>query len=166
MRKKLEEMIREINGSIEGIKELSSFLRPTMLYDLGLVPAIISQLKKFEKQSGIKCYFYFDSEELNADKNISLIFYRIIQESLTNIVRHSGASAIDLSLKKLKNAIEMVIKDNGTGIDNEKVNSLTSMGLEGIRERVKSAHGEVSIKGEKGSGTTIIVTIPIKKRRI
>jgi len=85
---------------------------------------------------------------------------------LTNIVRHSGASAIDLSLKKLKNAIEMVIKDNGTGIDNEKVNSLTSMGLEGIRERVKSAHGEVSIKGEKGSGTTIIVTIPIKKRRI
>jgi len=166
VRKKLEEMIREINGSIEGIKELSSFLRPTMLYDLGLVPAIISQLKKFEKQSGIKCYFYFDSEELNADKNISLIFYRIIQESLTNIVRHSGASAIDLSLKKLKNAIEMVIKDNGTGIDNEKVNSLTSMGLEGIRERVKSAHGEVSIKGEKGSGTTIIVTIPIKKRRI
>jgi PAS domain S-box-containing protein len=166
VRKKLEEMIREINGTIEGIKELSSFLRPTMLYDLGLVPAIISQLNKFEKQSGIKCYFYFDSEELNADKDISLIFYRIIQESLTNIVRHSGASAIDLNLKKLKNAIEMVIKDNGIGIDNEKVNSLTSMGLEGMRERVKSDHGEVSIEGDKGSGTTIIVTIPIKKRKI
>jgi signal transduction histidine kinase len=159
-------MIREINETIDGIKELSSFLRPTILYDLGLIPAIISQLKKFENQSGIKSYFYFDSEEFNVDEKISLIFYRIIQESLTNIVRHSGASAMELSLKKLKNAIEMVIMDDGIGIDNEKINSLTSMGLEGIRERVRSCHGEVSIKGEEGSGTTIIVTIPIKKRRI
>ena len=165
VRNKLEEMIREINETIEGIKELSSFLRPTILYDLGLVPAIKSQLNKFENQSGIKCSFYFDSEEFNVDGKISLVFFRIIQESLTNIVRHSGASAMQVSLKKLENAIEMVIKDDGVGIDNDKVNYLTSMGLEGIRERVKSAHGEVSIRGEKGSGTTIIVTIPIKKRR-
>jgi PAS domain S-box-containing protein len=164
VRKKLDEMIREINETIEGIKEISSFLRPTMLYDLGLVPAIISQLNKFEKQTGINCSFYFDSDEFNSDEKISLIFYRIIQESLTNIVRHSGASAMELSLKKLKNTIEMSIKDNGVGIDNEKVNSLTSMGLEGIRERVRSAHGEVSIKGVKGSGTTILVTIPLKRR--
>jgi PAS domain S-box-containing protein len=165
VRKKLDEMIHEINETIEGIKELSSFLRPAMLYDLGLVPAIISQLNKFENQSGIKCSFYFNSEDFNSDEKISLIFFRIIQESLTNIARHSGASALELSLKKFENAIEMSIKDNGVGIDNEKVNSMTSMGLEGIRERVKSVHGEVSIKGDKGSGTLIIVTIPVKMRR-
>jgi PAS domain S-box-containing protein len=165
VRKKLDEMIHEINETIEGIKELSSFLRPAMLYDLGLVPAIISQLNKFENQSGIKCSFYFDSEDFNSDEKISLIFFRIIQESLTNIARHSGASALELSLKKLENAIEMSIKDNGVGIDHEKVNSMTSMGLEGIRERVKSVHGEVTIKGDKGSGTSIIVTIPVKMRR-
>jgi PAS domain S-box-containing protein len=163
VRTRLEEMTREINDAIEGIKELSSFLRPTILYDLGLVPAIISQLNKFESQSGIKCYFYFDSEEFNVSEKISLIFYRIIQESLTNIARHSGASAMELSLRKLKKAIEMRIKDDGVGIDENKIDSLTSMGLAGIRERVESAHGEITIIGEKGSGTTITVTIPLNK---
>ena len=66
-------------------------------------------------------------------------------------------------MKKLRNAIELVVIDNGIGIDNDKINSISSLGLEGIRERVKSAHGEVSIKSEKGSGTTIRVKIPLKK---
>jgi signal transduction histidine kinase len=161
--KKLEEMLHEISDTIDGIRELSSLLRPSILYDLGLVPAILSQLKKFESQTGIRCEFYFDSEEFNDDEKISLILYRVIQESLTNIVRHSRASAMEVNLKKLRNAIELVVSDNGIGIDNDKINSISSMGLEGIKERVKSAHGEVSIKSVKGSGTTIRVKIPIKK---
>jgi PAS domain S-box-containing protein len=163
VRKKFDDIITEINETIEGVKEISTFLRPTILYDLGLVPAITSQLSKFENQSGIKCYFYYDSDEFEVDDTISLIFYRIIQESLTNIARHSGASAMELSLKKLRDAIEMTIKDDGVGIDIQKVNSLTSMGIQGILERVKSAKGEVSIKGVKGSGTTIKVVIPAKR---
>jgi PAS domain S-box-containing protein len=166
VRTRLDEMGLEINEAIDGIKELSSILRPTILYDLGLVPAIISQLNKFESQSGIKCYFYFDSEEFNVSEKISLIFYRTIQESLTNIARHSGASAMELSLKKLKNAIEVIIRDDGIGIEESKISSMQSMGLQGIRERVESAHGEVSIKGEKGSGTTITVTIPTDKSNL
>jgi PAS domain S-box-containing protein len=165
VQKKLEDIGVEINDTIESLKEISSFLRPTILYDLGLVPAIISQLNKFEAQSGIKCYFHYDSEEFKVEDRISLIFYRIIQESLTNIARHSGASVMDLNLRKLKDAIVLVIKDNGVGIDKDKVNSLSSMGIAGIIERVKSASGEVSIKGKKGSGTTIKVTIPLKKKR-
>jgi PAS domain S-box-containing protein len=165
VRKKLEDINSEINETIESIKEISSFLRPAILYDLGLVPAITSQLTKFEKQSGIRCYFYYGSDEFDVDNTISLIFFRIIQESLTNIARHSGASALELSLKRLENAIEMIIKDDGVGINNSKVESLASMGIQGIRERVKSAHGVVSIKGEKGSGTTIRVAIPYKKSK-
>jgi PAS domain S-box-containing protein len=161
--KKFEEMIHEINDTIDGIRELSSFLRPAILYDLGLVPAVLSQLKKFENQTGIICDFYFDSEEFNDDEKISLTLYRVIQESLTNIVRHSKASAMEVTLKKLRNAIELVVSDNGIGIDIDKINSLSSMGLEGIKERVKSAHGEVSIMSKKGLGTTIKVKIPIKK---
>ena len=161
--KKIEEMMHEINDTIDGIRELSTFLRPAILYDLGLVPAIISQLRKFENQTGISCDFYFDSEEFNDDEKISLILYRVFQESLTNIVRHSGASAMEVNLKKLRNAIELVVSDNGIGIDIDKINSISSMGLEGIRERVKSAHGEVSIKSKKGNGTTIKVKIPVKK---
>lgn len=161
--KKIDDMMHEINDTIDGIRELSSFLRPAILYDLGLVPAIISQLKKFENQTGIQCNFNFDSEEFNDDEKISLILYRVIQESLTNIVRHSMASAMEVNLRKLRNTIELVVSDNGIGMESDKINSISSLGLEGIRERVKSANGEVSIRSKQGSGTTIRVKIPVKK---
>jgi PAS domain S-box-containing protein len=164
VRDRLDEMSQTINETIDSIREISYFLRPTILYDLGVVPAIFSQLHKFENQTGIKCNFYFDSEEFNIDDKISLALFRIIQESLTNIMRHSEATAMSVSLKKLKKNIEMVIEDNGIGIDKSSVSSLTSMGLEGIRERAKSADGEVTITGEKGEGTTIVVTIPYKRK--
>jgi PAS domain S-box-containing protein len=166
VRGRLDEMSNTINETIESIREISYFLRPTILYDLGVVPAIFSQLNKFEKHTGIKCNFYFDSEEFNIDDKISLALFRIIQESLTNIMRHSKASVMSVNLKKLKKNIEMVIEDNGIGIDKDKVSSLTSMGLEGIRERAKSANGEVTISGEKGEGTRIFVTIPYKRKSI
>jgi PAS domain S-box-containing protein len=166
VKSRLDEMSNTISETIDSIREISYFLRPTILYDLGVVPAIFSQLNKFEKHTGIKCSFYFDSEEFNIDDKISLALFRIIQESLTNIMRHSKASAMSVSLKKLKKNIEMVIEDNGIGIDEDKVSSLTSMGLEGIRERAKSANGEVTITGERGVGTVIIVTIPYKRKSL
>lgn len=166
VRSRLDEMSHIINETIDSMREISSFLRPTILYDLGVIPAIFSQLNKFEKLTGIKCNFYFDSEEFNIDDRISLSLFRIIQESLTNIMRHSMASAMSVSLKQLKKNIEMVIEDNGIGIDEDMVSSLTSMGLEGISERLKSANGEVTIRGEKGEGTKIIVKIPYKRKSI
>jgi len=164
VRSRLDEMSQTINETIDSIREISYFLRPNILYDLGVVPAIFSQLNKFETHTGIKCDFYFDSEEFNIDEGISLALFRIIQESLTNIMRHSKASAMSVSLKKLKKNIEMIIEDNGIGIDEDKVSSLTSMGLEGIRERAKSVQGEVTISGEKGHGTIIKVIIPYKRK--
>jgi signal transduction histidine kinase len=128
-----------------------------------LVPAIKSQLGKFEKQTGIRCHFYFKPEEFKIEDSIALILYRILQESLTNIARHAGASSTEIELHILRNKIEMVIKDDGTGIENDKVNSLRSMGIAGMRERVKSVHGKITFIGERGSGTTVKVLIPIIK---
>lgn len=162
--KKLDEMRLMINESIESIREVSSFLRPAILYDLGLVSAFEFQLKKFEKQSGIKCQFSYDPEDIVIDNNISLILYRILQESLTNIIRHSEASVTEVDIRLVKKKIEMIIKDNGKGIETEKINSLTSMGITGLKERVRSVDGNVFIKGEKGSGTTIKISIPLKNR--
>jgi PAS domain S-box-containing protein len=162
--KKLEEISFDINETIEALKEISSILRPAILFDLGLVPAVTSLLNKFEQQSGIKCYFYYNPEEFEIEEGISLILYRIIQESLTNIARHSGAYLVELKLNRLKDKILLAIRDDGVGIDKDKLNSMNSMGLEGIRERVTKVHGEVLIKGEKGKGTIVKVTIPVKRR--
>ena len=163
VRRKFNDMSKMINETIDSIREISSFLRPSMLYDLGLVPAFEWQLKKTEEQSGIKCRFCYEPKEFKIDNHISLILFRVLQESLTNIIRHSKASATDVNLYMRKNRIELLIKDNGIGIDKYKVNSLTSMGLAGIKERVRSVNGKVSVTGEKGVGTVIKVFIPLRK---
>jgi PAS domain S-box-containing protein len=163
--RKLNEMSQMINSTIDGIKEISSLLRPAILYDLGLVPAFEWQLKKIETQSGIKCYFKYSPEEIVIDDNISLILFRVLQESLTNVARHSEATVVEIYLRQIRNKIDLFIKDNGKGIDEDKINSISSMGITGIKERVKSVSGNVIIKGEKNAGTIIEVQIPLKKKR-
>jgi PAS domain S-box-containing protein len=163
VREKFEEMSSMIKETVESIRETSSLLRPAILFDLGLIPAIISQLGKFEKQTGIKCHLNFKPDEFKIEDSMALILYRILQESLTNIARHSEASATEIELVILKNKIEMIIEDNGKGIAKDKVNSLESMGIAGMKERVKSANGKIIIRGETGAGTQIKVIIPLIK---
>jgi PAS domain S-box-containing protein len=165
VRKKLEDMSLMIKETIDSIKEISSFLRPAILFDLGLVSASVSLLKKIEKQSGIKCHFYYKPEEIDIDDSISLLLYRVLQESLTNIVRHSEASVAEIRLNIVSNKIEMQIADNGKGIAENEINSSTSMGILGIKERIRSVNGKVSIKGEKGTGTTIKISVPYKSKK-
>jgi PAS domain S-box-containing protein len=163
VRKKLTDMSLMINETIEGIKEISSFLRPSILFDMGLVPAFEWQLKKFAEKSRIKYKFYYEPIEFNIDIKLSLILFRILQESLTNITRHAKASAIEVRLYLLKNKIGMLIKDNGIGIDKDKIDSMKSMGIAGIKERVRSVRGNVSIKGEQGSGTILKISVPLNR---
>jgi signal transduction histidine kinase len=161
VKKKLEEMSLMINESINSIREILSFLRPAILYDLGLVPAFEWQLNKFEKQSGILCHFNCKQNEYPIDADISLILFRILQESLTNIIRHSEASVVDVELGMIKKKITMIIKDNGKGIEEEKINSPASMGITGIIERIRSVNGNISIKGIKDKGTVLEISIPL-----
>ncbi|HVN57772.1 MAG TPA: PAS domain S-box protein [Bacteroidales bacterium] len=163
VRKKLNEMKADIDETIEEIKEISTLLRPAILFDLGLIPAIISQLNRFEKQSGISCSFTHFPEDIKIDHRLSLILYRIFQESLTNIARHSKAASAVVSLRLSNNKITLCINDNGNGINKSKIDSLSSMGIIGMKERSNMVHGHISIKGEKGKGTTIRVTIPLNK---
>ncbi len=164
VRDRIDEIRKIINESIESIREISSFLRPSILFDFGLVPAIRWQMEKFELQSGIKCFFHHEPGEIKIDISVSLILYRVLQESLTNIARHSVATVAEVTLSQVEKKVEMLIKDNGIGIDKEKVNSISSMGIAGIRERVRSVGGSILIKGEKGLWTFIKVSIPVKTR--
>jgi signal transduction histidine kinase len=80
---------------------------------------------------------------------------------LTNVARHSGATIIEISIFLSKTKIEVEIKDNGKGIEREQIVSPDSIGITGIKERVRSAHGKVKFKGVKDSGTSILVSIPL-----
>ena len=164
VREKMEEMRSSIIETIESIREVSSFLRPTILYELGLVSAFTWQLKKFHKQTGIKFLFSHEPREFRIDDHISLILYRVFQESITNVVRHSEASVVEIVLIFKENLITLSIYDNGIGIDEDKINSIKSLGIAGLRERVRSVGGTLLIIGNTGAGTRIKVSIPLKKK--
>ena len=165
VREKFEDMNMMIKDTIESIKETSAFLRPAILFDLGLVPAIKSQLSKFEKHTGIKCHLNYAPDEIVFDNQLSIILYRILQESLTNVARHSAAKTVEVNLRNLNKKVEMLITDDGIGIETSKVNSLKSMGIAGIKERVKSVLGKMTIISEKGKGTKIKISIPLQKEK-
>ncbi len=160
---KLSEMNQEIGEAIDSIKEVSSFLRPAILFELGIVSAFNWQLQKFERQAGIKCRFQCSPEELSINDRLSIVLFRILQESLTNISRHSNASAVEVNLLLVKSRLKLVIKDNGIGIHKDKIDSFKSIGITGIKERVRSVGGSTVIRGKKGVGTFVRVLIPINK---
>jgi PAS domain S-box-containing protein len=164
VKERLEDLSLMIKETIDAVQDFSSVLRPAILFDLGLVSAFDAFLKRFETQSGIKCHFYHKQEEFKIENHISLILYRILQESVTNIARHSEASSAEVDLHLLRHTIVMSIKDNGVGIETDKINSEASMGITGMIERAHSVHGEIFIKGKKGSGTIIKVSIPLKNK--
>ena len=159
--RRLEDILVMLNETVNTVRRISSDLRPSLLDDLGLAAAIEWQLSEFEKRSGI--VVKFESAELkapsNINKTVSTAFFRILQESLTNIGRHSGAKNIDVILELNEDYIELSIKDNGVGFDVENMNKRT-LGLLGMKERAKMIGGDYEIKSIIGQGTIITVRAP------
>ena len=136
-------------------------LRPPILDDLGIAEAIKWQAIEFKDRTGIQCKFVDHLDDFEPDLERSTTVFRIFQETLTNIVRHSGATQVYVTLSHSSEIITLQVRDNGCGISSQQVASLRSLGLLGMRERAMVWGGNVQICGVPNSGTT--VTINIKK---
>jgi signal transduction histidine kinase len=158
---KLKEMVHILNDTIESVRKISYGLRPSILDDLGLYSAIEWQLTEFKKSSGINYSLSFIPRDLEIDKKISLTVFRILQESLTNIARHSKATRVQVNIKSGKAAIKVIVRDNGIGISKEKISNHKSFGLVGMKERARTYGGKVIIRSNESEGTTIILEIPL-----
>ena len=156
-------MSRLVDTTIHSVQRISSELRPGLLDDLGLSAAIEWQADEFENRTSMKCNISIDPEEIVLDRDLSTAIFRIFQEALTNIVRHANATRVEVSLKQKSDAIELKVRDNGIGITEEQISNPRSFGLIGMRERVHSFGGNLSISGTPNEGTTIMVGIPINK---
>ncbi|HPR46437.1 MAG TPA: response regulator [Spirochaetota bacterium] len=152
-----------INGIIETVRRISSDLRPGILDDLGLFPAIEWQSDEFSKRTGIECSVDCNINGMDIDEKISVALFRIFQESLTNIMRHAQATKVNISLKHFNNTLELSVNDNGRGIRQEEIRNSRSFGLIGIRERAFSCGGDVVISGGTPGGTEVKVTIPLEQ---
>jgi len=158
---KLEGMIELVSDTIKDVQRISSDLRPGILDELGLVPAIEWYCDEFEKRTGIKCILKLDDSDYS-DSQINLVFFRVLQETLTNVIRHAKASSVSIKLHRLNKGATMTIQDNGIGITKEQNESTKSLGIISMRERVKQFNGTIDISSKKDNGTKLIIFIPYK----
>jgi signal transduction histidine kinase len=154
----MDELIHECTNTIQRI---TSELRPTLLDEQGLVAEIEWQAKEFERRSGISCMLKIDAAAPSLSQDKSINVFRIFQESLSNVMRHSGATSVKVSLAKAGQQVVLRIMDNGAGIRKQEISAHSSFGILGMEERARLCGGAITIKGIPGKGTTISVSIPV-----
>ena len=157
----LNGMLEMVTNTISDVQRITADLRPGILDDLGLVSVIDWYCGEFSTRTGIKCKLRF-CELINEDSKRNLIFFRVLQEALTNVIRHANATTVKIGLYQSYKGITLTIKDNGIGITREQAVSGKSLGLTGIRERVKQSNGKFDISSDEGTGTKLIIFIPYK----
>ena len=163
-RERIQSMTVLIEGTIDTVRRISSELRPGVLDDLGLIAALEWQAQQFQSRTGIEYHSSSSLESVELNRESATAVFRIFQEILTNVLRHSQATAIQVEQREDANHFELKVTDNGRGITNEEKSNTTSLGLLGMRERALLVGGEVSIEGGKG-GTTVVVRVPLARAR-
>jgi signal transduction histidine kinase len=150
-----------IDKITQSVKKISSGLRPEALDELGIVDSIRWQAVEFEKKYKIKCSAFLSTDSFTLDRNQSIALFRIVQETLTNAARHSKATEVEIHLEPIENLLFLIINDNGVGIDPARLRSSKSLGIIGLRERVRLLNGKLDIANKKNGGTVVSVVIPL-----
>ena len=162
---KKDSMLDLIDTTMKSVQSITSELRPGLLDDLGLIPAMEWQTQEYEQRSGIKFYLKLNSKDGEISPELSTALYRIYQEACTNILRHSKATIVRVSMEikgKVFPRLEMIIKDNGTGISKKAIESSQSFGLMGMRERLRPFRGTIHLEGKPQRGTVVTLNVPLK----
>jgi signal transduction histidine kinase len=154
-----------VDQLINLVRELSAELRPPLLDDLGLVAALQFHLETFQKRTGIRCIFKTRTEEVSTSNEIAIGVFRVCQEALTNVVRHSGASYVEVALEAHRGWLFLSVADNGRGITEAEVYSSNSLGLIGMRERAQQMGGTIHIQNASTEGTTVVLQVPLTSQR-
>jgi len=132
-----------------------------VLDDLGLVAAIEWQIEQFQMRSGLKCHWTNNTDEVQLTRERATAVFRILQEILTNVLRHANASNLYVKLSRDKQCFELEVKDDGQGITESEIINSRSLGLLGMKERALLVGGEVKITGSPGAGTSVLVRVPL-----
>jgi signal transduction histidine kinase len=157
------ELIPLIDATIQLVRKISRGLRPRGLDELGLVHAIEWQIEGFSKRTGISCKLELEVQTIEIEDTDKIAFSRIFQEALTNIMRHANATQVIVRISKKNYSTILEVKDNGIGINESQISDIESLGLTGMRERAVLLGGKLMIKGKKGKGTVVTLSIPPKE---
>ncbi len=154
-----------IDKTIDEVRGLAIRLRPGMLDDFGLIDALDWFTKDFTKRTGITCKFS-QRNMIEVDDLVATAAYRITQEALTNVARHSFATQVRISLEAEDALLTLTVKDNGRGFKLQELEDSHSLGLAGMRERAALVGGNLELQSRPGKGTRIYFRLPLNTGRL
>ncbi len=163
MQSKLAAMITLTDTTLNVVRRIASELRPSILDDLGLVEAIEWQTQQFQARTGIQCCCDCSVQSLRPGDQQSTAVFRIVQEALTNVLRHAQATWVGVAMREEDGVLVLAVADNGRGITEAEKASRESLGLLGMQERAHLIGGCVDIVGVTDAGTTLHVRVPMPK---
>jgi len=156
---KLKDSTELINSSIKTVRKIATELRPSILDDLGLIAALEWLSSDFQKKTGLTCIFNNYAGELRLGMPVQTALFRIYQESLTNIMRHSNATLVNTSMSIDENFVTLKIQDNGKGFDTHQQKE--TLGLLGMKERASIINGTFTVSSTPEKGTIVSVNVPL-----
>jgi signal transduction histidine kinase len=157
---RLHGMIGMLDQAVAATRRIAADLRPLVLDDLGLVPAMEWLTANFTQRSGVACELHLD-EDLELHEPYATAVFRIVQESLVNVAKHAGARHVDVRLVRLPHEVVLSVEDDGAGFQPADPRKPQSLGLVGLRERAKLLRGSLAIASAPGKGTRVEARIPI-----
>jgi signal transduction histidine kinase len=168
-KKPLEDIIPMIKESIEEVRRIQMDLRPSTLDDLGILATLEWFCREYQKiYSHIHIEKKIDLQESEVSIPLKTAIYRVMQEAMNNIAKHSKADLVHLSLGKREDKIQLIIQDNGQGFNFEEIlspdRSRRGMGLSSMQERVELSGGSFTIESIKGKGTVIRASWPLEQK--
>jgi signal transduction histidine kinase len=161
--RKVQAMSQLLDTTVQSVRKIASELRPAVLDSLGLLAAIEWQAEEFQRRTEIRCECFLTVEEVKLDRDGATAVFRILQESLTNVMRHANATRVTITFEQETGHYFMEIKDDGEGIQADNLDKSNALGVLGMKERAHLFGGSVSISGEPGKGTTVVVKIPYER---
>lgn len=153
-----------VKETIEYIRMTSKKLRPSILDDLGLIEAIKWQMEEIKKFSSVDYVYIGPSSIKNLDEKTALMFYRVVQESITNVEKYSKAQNCNIQVTLNEQELSLIIEDDGIGFDFENISTENSFGLLGMKERAELIDAEIVIESEKNNGVTIKISVDVEER--
>jgi PAS domain S-box-containing protein len=158
--RRIRAMDEILDRTLDALRRLAADLRPAVLDQLGLRAAIRSLARDFEARTGVRAHVDLAAADVRLDPDLATTAYRILQEALTNVARHAGASRVDIALRVTPQAVSLEVRDDGRGITPRELASPGSLGLLGMRERARSWGGDVHISAAPERGTIVRATLP------
>jgi PAS domain S-box-containing protein len=166
MAARVDEMTSQLDRTLAAVKNLSTELRPGVLDKFGLPAAVEWQCQEFARRTGLACECHLPEGEPPLSPELSTALFRILQEALTNVTRHSGAKSVRVELGVAGGVAGLVVRDDGRGVTGEQLSAPASLGLLGMRERAGVLGGALLVERCASGGTVVMASIPLDGRGV